>query len=227
MVDLVQNADGSLNLQRPGGTNVFEAGRYPQFDLNILRLASDVADTETVSIGGTVFEFDRSANGVTAGRVAVTGHSDDTPANASTALVTAINATTSCPMSAVKIGSNEVLLISKAYGAMGHACTETLAGSNNAFAASTSYGGRAPGGARHAVAARVPTSTEVALGTLQFPLSFVPSSYNVQVRVTSTGVVKAWDGAVTVDSTNKVLKMDNAGSTDWAATDTVFIQIFE
>lgn len=227
MVDLVQNDDGSMNLQKPGGTNVGEFGRFPQKAMNVLRLASDVADTETVTIGGTVFEFDRSANGVTAGRVAVTGHSDDTPANASTALVTAINATTSCPMSAVKISANEVLLISKAYGAQTHACTETLAGSNNAFAAAAAYGGRAAGNTRMAVYARVPTAVEVAVGNLQFPVSFTPTSVNVQVRVTSTGAVKAWDGAVTIDATNNIVELDNAGSTDWAATDTVYIQIFE
>ncbi|NUM42901.1 MAG: hypothetical protein HUU45_14890, partial [Leptospiraceae bacterium] len=32
-------------------------------DINVLRLASNVADTETVTIDGTVFEYDRANNG--------------------------------------------------------------------------------------------------------------------------------------------------------------------
>jgi hypothetical protein len=224
MVDLVQNDDGSASFEH-NSVEVFEMGRYPQYATNVLRVAADVADAETVTIGGTVFEFDRAANGVTAGRVAVTGHADDTPAAATDALITAINATTSCPMTAVDISANEVLLVSKKYGAHAHACTETLAGSNNAFASATAYGGRAPGNQRLAVAARVPNATEVAVGNLHFPVSFTPASVNVEVRVTSTGVVKAWDGAVAISAGR--VTINNAGSTDWAATDTVYIQMFE
>jgi len=227
MQNLVQKDDGSASFQDAGGQDTIEFGRRPIKAINILRIASNVADTETVTIGSVVFEFDRSADGVTAGRVAVTGHADDTPANASTALVTAINASTACPMTAVKISSNEVLLISKAYGAQAHACTETLAGSNNAFSAATAYGGRASGNTRSAHIQRVPTATEVALGTLEVALPFTPYVAHVSVIVTSTGVAKAWDGARVYDATNNVLKLDNSGATDWAATDTIYISVHE
>src|SRR5512139_1621831 len=112
-------------------------------EINVLRVASNVADAQTVTIGNDVYEFDRAANGVTAGRIAVTGHADDTPTNALTKLVAKINAVGTEPVTAVKISANEMLIYSDSPRAYALACAETLAGSNNAWASATMYGGRA------------------------------------------------------------------------------------
>lgn len=192
-------------------------------DINVLRIASNVADTQTVTIGRDVYEFDRAADGVTAGRIAVTGHADDTPANATAALVAAINTKGTEPFAAVTIGNNEVLIYATRPGALGVACAETLAGTNNVWSAATTYGGSGTSVTvpRLGFTVRVPTATEVALDQLHAVFDFEPAAVFVSVRVTATGAVKAFDGAVTVTGTR--VTVVNSGATDWATTDTVTI----
>lgn len=112
----------------------------------------------------------------------------------------------------------EVLIQGINPGVLALACTET--GTNLAWSAATMYGGQAAGHLGSVAVARVPTATEVAAGVLRVVLPFTPKAVDVQVRVTATGVVKAWDGALAIVSGGFTL--DNGGVTDWAATDTVF-----
>lgn len=105
------------------------------------------------------------------------------------------------------------------------ATTETLAGSNNVWSASTMNGGVRPMTKLISTTARVPTATEVALDFIYVPLSYVPTFINVDVVVTSTGVRKAWDGGALMSGTTLII--DNTGSTDWAATDTVRVVVGE
>jgi len=119
---------------------------------------------------------------------------------------------------------NEVLIreFSATPAELALACTETLAGANNVWAAAAMYGGVASGQRGIAVSQRVPNATEVALGNLTFEFPFTVRYAFVEVRVTSTpGVAKAWDGAIT--KTAGQVELDNGGSTDWAATDTVTV----
>lgn len=184
--------------------------------VNVLRIAANVADAETVTIDGTVYEFDRAANGVTAGRTAVTGHSDDTPANASTALAAQINASQGGRgIHAVRVSANEILIYSK----RAIACAETLGGTNNAFAAATSYGGKDQAVNLVSMVQRTPTAVEIALDSLKAVFPFTVTS--VLVRVTTSGVNKAWDGAATFSG--NTVTVTNAGSTDWDASDRVTI----
>lgn len=124
---------------------------------------------------------------------------------------------------ATRVSANEVLVVKSDNGYKAAACSETLAGSNNAWAAANAYGGQAPADDLpvSVLISRVPNATEVALGNMHFQFGFAPSAVMAFVRVTSTGVVKAWDGATAV-SGNRVT-LDNSGSTDWAATDTVLV----
>lgn len=191
----------------------------------VLRVAANVADAETVTIGSDVYEFDRAANGVTAGRIAVTGHADDTPANATNALITAINTYGREAVTAVDISDNEILLIADEPGVNTLALAETLAGANNAWSGAALAGGVDAAVKRIAGVAIVPNATQVALGNIHIPLDFTPTAVSVEVRVTSTGVIKAWDGAVVLASSR--IKLDNAGTTDWAATDTIHVLAFE
>ncbi len=194
-----------------------------------IRIAANVADVETVTVGSVVFEFDRAANGVVSGRVPVTSHSDDTPANASNALITAINARNDLPVVAVDHSDNIILLVGKTVGTGTVALAETMAGSGNIVSAAATSGGAAQGNKRVVAVSRVPTANEVTAGLLFVPLKFVPTNVLVQVRVTSTGAFTAWDGKWLIGggSNNPYVVVDNAGDVDWAETSTVHITIFE
>jgi hypothetical protein len=191
--------------------------------VNVLRLASNVADAETVTIGNDVYEMDSaSTSTITAGNIRVDVNSALTPTVASASLVAAINANANSPVIAVAISVNEVLIWTKPGQERAIPCTETLAGSNNAWAAAAMYATTTNSDNRAvAMGARVPNATEVAVGNMHFRFSFAVAFAIAVVRVTATGVLKAHDGALTI-SGNRVT-LDNAGSTDWAATDTVTV----
>jgi hypothetical protein len=163
-----------------------------------------------------------AATQATAGRLEVGMVATLTPAVASVALAAVINADGTAAVTATKISDNEVLLASDSVGAVVLACTETLATANNAWANATMYGGRAAGQRHFVMQSRVPTATEVALDDMHFCFDFAPTVIAALVRVTATpGVLKAWDGGVTV--TGNRVTLDNGGSTDWATTDTVVL----
>lgn len=191
--------------------------------MNILRLAADVADTETVTINGTVFEFDADDD-YTEGRTPVDVSGGVTPALASTALVAAVNGT-NCGMRAKKISDNEVLFFAASGDATPYACTETLAGTNNAFAAATAFGGRPEQDElpNPIIVSRVPTATEVTLQTMHFPLTFTPTIVIPQIR-SSTGAIRAWDGTCTI--TDQYVSLTSGGSTDISANDVVTIAVW-
>jgi hypothetical protein len=142
------------------------------------------------------------------------------------ALFTTINASATEAVSAIDVGDNELLIVADLPGAVVLACSETLTGSNNALNAVAMYGGRAAGARKIANISRVPLAQEVTLGNLHFVLPFTPSKVLVTVHPTATpGAVKAWDGGITIVAGHVTL--DNAGSTDWAATDTVDVEFLE
>lgn len=189
-------------------------------NINVLRIAANVTDGQKVVIGGVTYEFDISANGVTAGNIAV-APSDGTPANATPALAAAINANQGGDILATVIGDNELLI--QEQEALGRAlgCTETLAGSNNAWAAATMYGGVLPGTQHLAVAARAPNATEVALATMHFVFDAAVTILAVLVRVGATGELKVWKGGLT--ATGNQVDLTLTGDGDWATTDTVVV----
>lgn len=198
-----------------------DAGIY---EINSLRVASNVADTETVLVGSQTYEFDRAANGVVAGRIPVVGHADDTPNNALTALETTINADPNSEVNAIKISANELLVISKTPGQKSIQCSETLAGVNNAWGAANTYGGRKAGTRTYSKLRRVPTAQEVALGVMHFIFDFTPVLQDIRVVSTATpGVSVAWDGAVTISG--RRLTIDNAGATDWTTSHTIILEV--
>ncbi len=151
---------------------------------------------------------------------------DPTNSEVGTALAAAINASGTQGVTATKISATELQIIAKVIGPKTTACTETLAGSNNAWAAAAMYGGADRAFKREVTLSRVPTAVEVALGSLRFELDFTPTQVLVLVRTTATpGVLKAWDGAITISTSH--VSIDNSGSTDWAATDTVEVRFIE
>lgn len=194
----------------------------------VLRIADNVADEETVSIGADVYEFDRAADGVVnAGAIAVSGHADNTPANATDALIAAINASGTEAVTAVDISDNQVLIVADAVGVNTMALAETMAGVNNEWDTAALRGGAAAAIKRQLTITRVPNATEVALGCVLIPLDFTPATAIVQVRETATGTPVAWDGNVLLRTAEQRVDLINAGSTDFAATDTITVMISE
>lgn len=180
----------------------------------------------TARIPGTVGNAVDSAGSMTHGSWG-TAHLasgvDPTAGETSDALITAINANTAEVVDAFDIGANEVLVVHNALGINALACTETLGGSNNAWASATMYGGAVvtePIKIQRLMS-RAPLSTEVTMENMHFYFPFAPVHAIALVRVTSGGAAKAWDGALTI--TGNRVTLDNSGSTDWATTDTVTV----
>lgn len=172
-----------------------------------------IACTETFTAGTNI--FDATTLGTTTAGV------DPTAAEFTTALTAAINASGVEAVTAVRVSNNEVLVHSDAVGVVILALSETLAGTNNAWDTSAMRVGLAEDVSNVALISRVPNAQEVAIGNLHVPLSFTPSVVIIQVRVTSGGSVKAWNGAYTIGT--NLLTLDNSSSTDWATTDTISI----
>jgi hypothetical protein len=184
--------------------------------VNVLRIAANVADGETVTIGNDVFELDNNST-FTAGRIQVV-IAGLTPTLATPALVSAINNFSTHKLLAIQISVNEVLVVSRddtaACGAL--ACAETMAGANNQWANATFYPGSNPGVNVNMMQSRAANAQEVSIGTAHFWFPFTVAAVQAQVR-TAAGVAKAWDGAVTISGQR--VTFDNTGATDWAAGD--------
>lgn len=223
--NIIDDRTSVIGLKVNGDNSVSRADSGNQA-INILRLAANVADTETVTVGVDVFEFDSNAT-FTAGRIPVDVSGGLTPTVASAAFVTKFNSSNTQNLRAYAPTVNEIVIASNDPAATALACSETLGGTNNAFDNATMRDGAAPTLGRVMTDTRVPSTQEVAIGFLNWPLTFVPRTVIVQVRVTSSGAVKAWDGNTVIDATNKAVRIDNAGSTDWAATDTITIIAME
>src|SRR5512144_1148425 len=135
---------------------------------NVLRIAANVADGETVTIGNDVFEFDNNST-YTAGRiqVVVTGL---TPTLATPALVAAINNSSTHRLLAVQISVNEVMVVGRddtaAAGAI--ACSETMAGANNGWANATFFGGLSGGQYVSMLQQRAANAQDVAITYIRF-----------------------------------------------------------
>lgn len=191
----------------------------------VLRVASDVAHGETVTIGSDTFAF-RNNTTMVAGTISVYLASTLTPANATTKLAAAITANSILTV-AEKISDNELLVTSREPAPMAITLSETMAGANNAWDHTATANGQRPGPLKTTVFTRAPDATEVALGTMHFAVPFAPTAAIAQVKVTATGALKAWDGDVLLntDANEYRVTINNDGSTDWAATDTVTVVV--
>jgi hypothetical protein len=195
----------------------------------VLRVAANVADEETVTIGVDVYEFDRAADGVAAaGAIAVTGHADDTPEHATNALIAAINASGTEAVTAVDISNNQVLVVADAPGAVVLALATDMQGVDNGWDAAAMHDGAAAGLKRTVRVAHVPNAVEVALDRVLVPLGFAPTAAIVQVRVTATGAPLAWSGTTILRTVEQRIDLINAGdANDFSADHTITVIAFE
>jgi hypothetical protein len=167
-----------------------------------------IASTETLGSGSW-------------GAVTLAGGVDPTAAEFTTAFVAAVNAG-SPDVSAARPTANTVAIANRYQDKLEDlATTETLSGTNNAFAAATLARSLSVDEASAAVVvSRIPNATEIALESMSFAFTFQPSAALVQVR-TSSGAIKAWDG-VTVISGSRVA-LNSTGTTDIGSGDVVTV----
>lgn len=123
------------------------------------------------------------------------------------------------------IFTNEMFVKSAIAEAMVLATTETLAGANNAWSTVTMAQGLAAVAKKRQRVVIVPNAQEVALGFIRIPVPFTPTFVAVEVRTTASGIVVAWNGGAVPSA--GLVTIDNAGATDWAATDTLYVDIGE
>ena len=120
-------------------------------------------------------------------------------------------------MTATQISVNSVVLSRAADGTQ-TTCSEGMTGGNNVIDAKF-RGGVQPGKSTMSVVSRVPTATEVTLGTMSFVFPFSVTTAQVYAVTTSTGATIAINGAIA--RSGAVVTINNAGDTDWAVTSTV------
>jgi hypothetical protein len=180
----------------------------------VLALTGQLADGDTFVLDGTTYEADDDST-VTAGNVAV-----DITANASVAddfddLVAAVKANQGDDFRAID-GATYAAFVSRKAGPFDSAATVAA----GATLVETAPDEPAADANLAVMASRAAVAGEVTQAVMAFALGRTPSSVIAQVR-TAAGVVKAWDGVLAIDG--EVVTLDNAGTTDWAATDVVTI----
>lgn len=193
----------------------------------VLRVAANVADGETVTIGADVYEFD-TGDGVTEGNIAVDVSGGVTPADATDALVAAINASSTEAVTAQDISDNQVLVVADAPGAVTLDLDTDMQGADNGWDAEAMHGGEAAGLKRAVRVAHVPNAVELALDRVLIPLGFAPAAAIVQVRVTASGDMLAWSGTTLLRSTEQRVDLINAGdANDFTGDHTITLIAFE
>lgn len=188
--------------------------------VGILRIANNVADGETITVGSTVFEVDTNA-AITAGRVAVDCSGGVTPTLFGTAFVAAFNAQ-QLGLKAYKVSANVVVIYDHNPGPGATlATTETLAGANNGWGAATLVRVGEPTTAKNVVMqSRAANAVEDSAEVMVFAFPFTPTEFTVSVR-TAAGVAKAWDGAATI--AGNLIILTSSGTTDIDDTDVVTV----
>lgn len=170
--------------------------------------------------GATIYK--KGATALTAGKISLPIGATLTPAAAGPEIATGLGALSTQGWT-FSYAANALTMTREANGR--HvACSETLGGTDNVWAAASTYGGIEKGEVKFALAQRVPTATEVALDQLTVLLPFAPTFVRVTVQVTSSRAAKAWDGAYTISG--NTVTVTNGGTTDWAATDTVTVEAY-
>lgn len=192
----------------------------------LVTAAAGAGDTMVVTAktkgtaGNSIASTETMGNG-SWGASALASGVDPTAGEFTTAFAAAVNAA-GIGVAAVRATDNAVVVYAtKADTLAPLATTETLAGSNNAWGAATLGRNLAAEQATGVViSARVPNAVEVAVQTMSFAFSFEPAAVLVQIR-TSTGTLRAWDGAVVV--ADNVVTLNSSGSTDISADDVVTV----
>lgn len=190
---------------------------------NVLNATGAVTDGETVTIGGKVYEFDPSNDGVVSGHIPAASVSTAV-STAIPALAAAINANDP-RLTAVSLLSGAVLLVYEKE-ALGQALACTEAMGNGAWASSTMYGGSTVAVNPIAIAARLPKSAEVTATKMHFVFDRPPTLI-VAFSATTAGGAASYIGVPpgSVAVSGNVLTITNSGTGDFATTATVVVVV--
>jgi hypothetical protein len=189
--------------------------------------AAGDGDTMTVTAlvtgtaGNSIATTDTLAGSSAFGAAVLQNGAQPTAEQFTDAFVAATNASAASPINAVKISANETVCYTRQLN-KAWASTETLAGTNNAWAAATFFGQSVGKVTDAPVTAlkRTATATEVTLQTMHFFFAFEPAGAVIQVRNTD-GTLKAVDGAMTISG--RRVSWASSGSTDVDADDVVSV----
>lgn len=219
------NLKAAVNLEAGSGTLYAAATTlHPTVTATAATGTTTVFAAKTPGTAGNALTTTETQTNAAFGAATLASGVDPTAAESTTALETAINGLNlaTFKVKCTRIGANEIFLYNRK-DAEAIAATETLAGTNNAFASATFYGGAAVPSIPRVVnmSDRAANATEVALGNAHFFFPFTPSAVTARVRSTA-GAAKAWDGAITISAGR--VTIDNSGSTDWIAGDIITVQ---
>lgn len=214
-------------------------GKLIRIENEILRLAK---------INGNKYEFHRGdsgttaaahangvdifrGDGVTAGRIAVGLVTTLTPAAAQAAIVDVVNSGWGSEKF-IRCFARSAALTMFYYtkpGAFTTACAEAFNGATNLIDAN--FAGGAPTGVtKYVRVSRVPTTIEVSAGVVNIALPFNPVAAFVEVRVTASNAVKAWDGDNALVAASPpapaYVTVNNDGAVDFDANDTIEVIAF-
>jgi len=203
---------------------ILEDGSLGVFANAMLLQTGVGVDGDLVTVGSEVYELDTDSS-VGAGNVAVDISGGATAEDTIDALVLAINASGQSAVRAVKIDAATMLLVSKQAVDDDFSSVSLAETLTNGTLEAAMIAGQSRRGKRSF--ARNPTAFEVVDGRMFFPVDeSVLAGLDVDAHVRDTaGVVKAWSGAVILDTVNNAVVLDNSGGVDWVATDLVRVAL--
>lgn len=185
-------------------------------------LSRGYAGSTVASHADSTNVYGQAATALTAGKVVLPLGATLTPAAAGPQIATGFTALNDQGFTAVYTANT--LTIHREHNGSHAACSETLAGTDNVWAAANTYGGIEKGEVLFALGSRVPTATEVTLGVMGFYFPFTVTFARVTVFTTSTGATVAFGGAVAWSG--GLVTLTNGTDPDFADTTTVVVEAY-
>lgn len=218
----LDNIKSAVNLTGTPGTDYGSATViHPTITATTNADTTQLFVAKVTGTGGNALASTETCANSAFGAATLASGANPTAENGTDAFVAATNASVDAPINAVKISANEVVCYTRVLN-KNWASTETLAGSNNVWAAAAFYGQSVGKVSDPPLTAqfRTATATEVTLQTMHFFFAFAPTGAIIQIRNTD-GTVKVSDGAMTISG--RRVTWASSGSTDVDADDVVSV----
>lgn len=183
-----------------------------------------VVDGETVTIGAEVYEFDAVPVSVGAGNISVDVSGGLDAVNALAQLTLAVNANGKSGVSLIDLLDGSRALIRSLKTTDSDLATLVPLAETGVLSAIDAAVNNGKKAVPPRAFSRSPTALEVIEGLMFW--AFDRASTEVVVTVTDvTGLQKAWNG-LKVLGANDILTLDNSGTVDWDADDTVTVEVY-
>ena len=190
--------------------------------VNTVLLERGYAGSTIASHADATDIFKKGATALTAGKKQLPLGATLTPAAAGPQIATGMTALGSLGWTWA-YATDQVFGFRAANG-VNDALSETLTGSGNVWAAAASAGGIEAAGVKCGLAMRVPTASEVTLGTMKVKFPFTPTFVKVTVFTVSTGAIVAWGGTWAVSG--GVVTLSNGSDPDWSVLEKVIVEAY-